>query len=68
MGSFEMFSECLNSKSKTVSADRLFQTVAELCRNNRSAKAEWARFTTSRFWFSDRVPDIIRMKISKKYR
>jgi len=25
-------------------ADRLFQTAAEVCRKDRSAKAEWARF------------------------
>jgi len=49
-----MFPECLNSKSKAVSAlGILFQTAAEVCGKDRSAKAEWARFTTSRFWFSD---------------
>ena len=35
-------------------ADRLFQTVAEVCLKDRSAKAEWARFTRSGFWFNDR--------------
>jgi len=56
-----MFSERLNSKSKTVSAtwqvdcfkQRGFQAVAEVCPKDRSAKAEWARFTTSMFWFDD---------------
>jgi len=33
-------------------AGRLFQTVAEVCRKDRSAKVEWARFTTSRFSFN----------------
>ena len=47
--SFEMFSECLKSKTVSALADRLFQTVAEVCRKDRSAKADWARFTTSRF-------------------
>jgi len=34
-------------------ADRLFQTVAEECLKDRSAKVEWALFTTSRFGIRD---------------
>ena len=35
-------------------AGRLFQAVAEVCPKDHSAKVEWARFTTSMFWFTDR--------------
>ena len=50
-----MFSERLNSKSKTVSGlgRQTVPNSSGSSQKDRSAKAEWARFTMSSFWFSE---------------